>query len=92
MFTKEKIKSQHSVLGCYIGLYFPKYTLAVEIEEKGHLGRDENKEKERENKIKEALKCEFIRINPDKKKFDTFVETGKINNITDKIKEKEMNQ
>ena len=67
VFSKEKMKLQHSILNCYIDLYFPEYRLAVEIGEKGHLDRDENKEKERENKIKEALGCEFVRINPDRK-------------------------
>ena len=86
VFAKEKIKLRHSVLDCYIELYFPEYRLAVEIDGKGHLDRDENKEKERENKIKETLKCEFIRINADKAKFGVFVEIGKIYDIIDKIK------
>ena len=59
---------------------------AVEIYEIGHLDRDENKEKERKNKIKEALECEFIRINPDKEKFNIFVEIGEIYDIIDIIK------
>ena len=54
-FAKEEIKLQHSVLNYYIDLYFPEHRLAVEIDEKGHLDRNKNKEKERENKIKEAL-------------------------------------
>ena len=43
VFAKEKMKLQHSVLNYYIDVYFPKYRLAVEIDEKGHLDRDENK-------------------------------------------------
>ena len=92
VFVKEEIELHHSVLDCYIDLYFPKHRLAVEIDEKGHLDRDENKEKESENKIKEALKCEFIRVNRDKEKFDIFVEIGKIYDIIDRIKEKSKNE
>ena len=33
MFAKENIKLEHSVLSYYIYLYFPKYRLAVEIDE-----------------------------------------------------------
>ena len=43
-FAKENIKLQHFVLGHHIDLYFPKYRLVVEIDEKGHLDRNENKE------------------------------------------------
>ena len=43
VFAKKKMKLQHSVLNYYIDVYFPKYRLAVEIDEKGHLERDENK-------------------------------------------------
>ena len=71
---------------CYIDLYFLEYRLGVEIDEKGHLDIDENKEKERENKIKETLEYEFIRINPEKEKFDVFVEIGKIYDIINEIK------
>ena len=50
VFLKEDIERQHSVLNYYNDLYFPKYRLAVEIDEKGHLDREENKEKEREKR------------------------------------------
>ena len=33
-FAKENIKLQHFVLGHHIDLYFPKYRLVVEIDEK----------------------------------------------------------
>ena len=49
VFSKEDIERQRSVLSYYIDLYFPKYRLAEEIDEKVHL------EKEIKNKIKEAL-------------------------------------
>ena len=79
-------------MDCYIDLYFPEYRLAIEIDEKRHLDRDENKEEEIENKTKETLKCRFFRINPDREKFAVFVEIHKIYDIIDKIKEKRKNE
>ena len=73
VFAKEKIKLQHSALNYYIDLYFSKYRFAVEIDQKVQLDRGENKEKERKNKIKETLKCRFIRVNPEKEKLDVFL-------------------
>ena len=53
VFSNEKILLQHSVLNYQIDLYFPKPKLAIEVDEKGHTGRDENKKKnDREEKIK----------------------------------------
>ena len=69
LFKKEKIVLQHKVLDYYIDLNFIEYKLAVEIDERGQLDR---KEQERENKIKQTLGCEFVRINPDKKKLMFF--------------------
>ena len=71
---------QHSVLSYQIGLYFPKHRLAMEFDEKGHTDWDEEKEIERQEAIKEALRCEFIRVNPDIKNFNIYVEIGKIYN------------
>ena len=62
-----KVLLQHDVLGYQIDAYFPEHKLTIEIDEKGHNDRDIDKETTRENKIKENLKCKFIRINPDKK-------------------------
>ena len=42
------VKLQHLVLGRHIDLYFPKYRLAVEIDGKGHLDRNEKKKKNKE--------------------------------------------
>ena len=92
VLAKEKMKLQHSVLKYPTDLYSLDYKLAVEIDERGHLDRNEDKQKERENKIKETLKCKFVRINPDRKKFDVFVEIGKKNDIIDEIIEKRKNE
>ena len=69
-----------------------KYRLAVEIDGKVRLGRNENKDEQREDKIKEALECEFIRINPSKEKFNIFVEIGKIYDKIGEIKGKIKNK
>ena len=47
---------------------------------------EKNKDKKRQNDLKEYLKFEFIRINPDRKEFDIHVEIGKIyNHINESI-------
>ena len=69
---------KHSVLNYQIDLYFLEHKLAIEVDGKGHTDRDEKKENEREEKIKKELGCKFIRINPDAKNYDIFVEIGKI--------------
>ena len=71
-------------------MYFPKDRLATEVDEKGHKGRNEYKELERENAIKEHLDCKFIRINPDEKDFDMYVEIGKIYNHVNRSSEKSL--
>ena len=78
IFSTEKIVLQHHVLGYYIDAYFPKHKLAIEIDEQGHQDRDIQQEIERQKAIVKELECEFIRINPDKKDFDIFVEISKI--------------
>ena len=69
---------KHSVLNYQIDLYFLEHKLAIEVDGKGHTDRDEKKENDREEKIKKELGCKFIRINPDAKNYDIFVEIGKI--------------
>ena len=71
---------QYSVLDYKIRAWFPKYKLATETDELGHFDRDNEKEKTRENKIKQKLQCKFIRINPDKENFNIYVELAKIEN------------
>ena len=92
LFAKEKILLQHSVLDYKIDLYFPKHKLAVEVDEKGHTDGDEKKENERKKEIKEKLGCEFVRINPNRKDYDEYVEFGEIynhiNRSTKKLTEK----
>ena len=42
--------------------------------------RLKNKKEKRENKIKMELVCQIIRINPDEKDFNIFIEIGKTYN------------
>ena len=55
-----------------IDFHFPKYKLAVEIDELGHADRDSVKENKRQTEITKYLDCKFIRINPDKKDFGAY--------------------
>ena len=80
VLAKFQIHLQYSVLGYRIDAWFPKYKLAIEIDKLGHFNRDNEKEKTRENKIKQKLQCESIKINPDKEGFNIFVELAKISN------------
>ena len=57
-------------------MYFSKYRLATEVDEKGLKDKNQKKEVEKENAIKEHPHCEFIRINPDGKDFDRYIEIG----------------
>ena len=47
-------------------MYFSENKFIVEIDEKGHIGRNQNKENERQKKIEKDPNCKlFHRINPD---------------------------
>ena len=49
VFANEKVKPQHFVLNrYYIDLYFPEHKLAVEVDEKAHLDRNEDEDSKRE--------------------------------------------
>ena len=55
LFAKEQILLPHFVLSYKIDLYFPKYKLAIEVDEKGHKDRKKCDEDEREKAIKELI-------------------------------------
>ena len=81
-----------------IDIYFTEYSLAVEIDEKGHTDRDLIFEKQREKALENRLNCTFIRINTNKDDYDadyqasiiqTFISNfnkNKIKELEDKIK------
>ena len=43
-------------------MYFPELKLAIEVDEKGHTDRDEEKENEREEKIKKNLDVNLLEL------------------------------
>ena len=79
---------QDNVLGYRIDGYFPKYKLAIEVDEQGHNDRDIDYVMERRKAIEKERGCEFIRINPSKENFNIFVEIGKIQNYITKSTKK----
>ena len=40
----------NTLLGYQVDLYFPKHNLAIEVDEKGHIDRDEKKEMKEKKK------------------------------------------
>ena len=57
-------------VGAYrVDMYLPHQNLAIEIDEFGHKHRDPAHEHQREQSIKQALQCTFLRINPDEENF-----------------------
>ena len=77
IFAIGKMIQQYFVLGYRVDLYFFEHKLPIEIDEKGYKDRNEG------NKRQEALEkldCNFIRINPDKEKFEMDIHISKIQN------------
>ena len=77
-----------------IDIFFIKYFLAVEIDEKGHTNRDLIFEQKRQEAVEKNLNCTFIRINTSGKNYDIDCEASKIqmfisNFNKNKIKERE---
>ena len=81
-----KIIEDFSALNYLIDIYFPKYKLAVEIDELGHAGKDSVKENKRQTEIAKYLDCKFIRIDPDKKDFSAYNGLGEIFKFFDEFK------
>ena len=74
IFPNETIIFQHHVLNYRIDAYLPKHKLVIEIDELGHV--DRINDQERQLAIEKELDCKFIRINPDKERFNVFKEIG----------------
>ena len=89
-FLGEEIIEDFSALNYLIDFYFPKYKLAVEIDELGHADRDSVKENKRQTEIAKYLDCKFIRINPDKKDFSAYDGLGEIYKFFDEFKKREI--
>lgn len=87
-FNGEQMVQQYKVKQYFIDLYFPKYKLAIECDERIH-NRTLKKENDidRENNIKMEIKnIHFIRYEPDKKDFNIFNVINKIYKYIIKIK------
>ena len=82
--SAEKIKLQHKFLeneGIRTDMYFSEHKFVVEIEEKSHIDRNQNKENERQTKIEIHPDFKFFyRINSDVEGFDIFLRISKIQN------------
>ena len=68
----------HEYILFRIDVYFTKYFLAVEIDEKGHTDRDLIFEEKKQKASEKKLYCEFIRINTSKEGYDADYETSRI--------------
>ena len=64
------IRTQYCIDGYFLDMYLPEYNLVIECDEFGHSKYNKDKDNEREKYIKDKLKCEFIRFNPDAKNFN----------------------
>ena len=93
-FSAEKIELQYKILKnerIRTDMYFSEGKFVVEINEKGHIDRNQKEENERKRKIEKYSDCKFIhRINPDVESFNIFLEISKIQTyITQSNKEKQ---
>ena len=70
-----------------IDIYFTKYCLAIEIDEKGHTDRDLEFEKKRQEALEKKLNCTFIRINTSKENFDVDYEASRIQTFISQFKD-----
>ena len=70
-----------------IDIYFTKYCLAVEIDEKGHTDRDLIFEEKRQKALEKKLNCTFIRINTSKENFDVDYEASRIQTFISQFKD-----
>ena len=93
-FSEEKIKLQHKILKnerVRTGMYFSESKFVVEIDEKGHIDRNQNKENERQIKIEKYSDYKFFhKINPDAEGFDIFLEISKIQTCTTQSNEEKL--
>ena len=77
LFPSEGIIKECSVLNYRTDFTFKKHMLVVEIDEKVNADRDPDYEKKRQKDL-EKIDYYFIRINPDKKGFSDYEESGRV--------------
>ena len=78
VFNVEEMLTQFSVDGYKIDLYFSRHKLAVECDEFDHKDRDIEYEVRRQKYIENKLGCQFIRFNPDARRFNIFEVANRI--------------
>ena len=64
-----------------IAIYFTEYSLAEEIDEKGHIDRDLKFGEKRQEALEKKLNCKFIRINTSRENYDADYEAGRIQTL-----------
>ena len=75
-----------------IDIYFTKYCLAVEIEEKGHIDIDLEFEEKRQVTLEKELNCTFIRINTSRENFHVDYEASKIQVFISQFKDNKIKE
>ena len=68
-------------------IFFTKYCLTVEIDEKCHTDRDLTFEQKRQEALEKKLNCTFIRINTSKENFDVDCEASRIETFISQFKD-----
>ncbi len=63
-FAGEDMICQHRVGNYMIDLYFPKFNLAIECDEKRHLNYDKE-DQERQQVITDTIQCRWVRYQPE---------------------------
>ena len=89
---KEKIqvdKNGREYILFRIDVYFTKYLLAVEINEKKHASRDLIFEEKRQGALEKKLNCEFIRITGSKH-YDEDYEIGRMQSFISEFKDRQL--
>ena len=87
-------KNGHKYILFRIDIYYSEYSLAVEIDEKGHTDRDFIFEEKRQKALEKKLGCKFIRINTTNLKngCDLDYKIGNIEAFIDELKNKKIKQ
>ena len=75
-----------------IDVYFTKYCLAVETDEKSHTDRDLKFEQKRQEALEKKLNCKFIRINTSKENFVVDSEASKIKTFISQFKDNKIKE
>ena len=75
-----------------IDIYFTKYCLAVEIDEKGHTDRDLEFEEKGQKATEKKLNCTFIRINTSKESFNVDHQASRIKTFISQFKDNKIKE